>query len=166
MPNANSVTLMGLVVRDPELKHIGANNTPLCEISIAVNRVYKDSDGSKKEKTIFVEVKFWARKAEIAAQYLHKGDPVFVQGRLDMDEWDDKQTGQKRSKLKVVADDLQLLTGKPKSEPVPSAGVVDQRSRQPVATVQKNEFGEPDNIPFRTTIYKDVRINRLNRNVF
>lgn len=146
MPNSNFVILIGTLTREPELKHIGANNTALCEISIAVNRTYKDTDGSKKEKTTFVEVKFWARKAEIAAQYLHKGEPVFIQGRLEMDEWDDKQTGQKRSKLKVVADDLQLLTGKSKSfEPVPSPSLEAQRARQPVA---RPEVDKPDEVPF------------------
>lgn len=166
MPNFNSVQLLGRCTKSPELRHVGANNTPVCNISMAVNNVTKNQDGTKNENTLFVDVTCWSRLAEIASQYIHTGDAFFLQGRLHMDKWEDKNGGGEKSKLKVIAENVQLLTGKPKSEPVPSAGVAAQRARQVAPVIQNNEFGEPDGIPFRTTIYKDVRQKRLNRNIF
>ena len=83
---------------------------------MAINRKYKDDSGQEKQDTAFVDVTVWGRLAEIANEYVHKGDPVFIQGRLKTDMWDDKQTGKQRSKLVVVAENLQLLT-KPQGPP-------------------------------------------------
>jgi single-strand DNA-binding protein len=80
---------------------------------MAVNRVYTAENGEKREETTFVDVTLWGRTAEIAGEYLKKGRPVFIEGRLQLDTWDDKQSGQKRSKLKVVGEGLQLLGGRP-----------------------------------------------------
>jgi single-strand DNA-binding protein len=87
--------------------------TAVAELGIAVNRVYTTEGGEKREETTFVDVTLWGRTAEIAGEYLKKGRPVFIEGRLQLDTWDDKQSGQKRSKLKVVADGMQLIGGRP-----------------------------------------------------
>jgi single-strand DNA-binding protein len=78
-----------------------------------VNRVYTAENGEKREETTFVDVTLWGRTAEIAGEYLKKGRPVFIEGRLQLDTWDDKQSGQKRSKLKVVGEGLQLIGSRP-----------------------------------------------------
>jgi single-strand DNA-binding protein len=142
MPNFCSVTLLGRCTDTPELKHIGSAKTPLCEVSMAINRVTKGSDGSKKEEVTFVSVTCWNRLAEIASQYLHKGDPAFFQGRLQTDSWTD-QNGEKRSKLKVVAEDLQLLTGRPKADAPARQAPLGRPAPQPAATGSLEE-----DIPF------------------
>ncbi len=81
----------------------------MAELGLAINRIYSAENGEKREETTFVDVTLWGRTAEIAGEYLKKGRPVFIEGRLQLDTWDDKQTGQKRSKLKVVGEGIQLL---------------------------------------------------------
>ena len=80
---------------------------------LAINRVWNNDQGQKQEETTFVDVTLWGRQAELAQQYLTKGRPVYIEGRLQMDTWDDKETGKKRSKLKVIGENLQFLSGKP-----------------------------------------------------
>ena len=108
MANLNRVLLIGNLTRDPEVRYT-PKGTAVAEIGLAVNRIYSGEDGEKKEETTFVDVTLWARQAEIAGQYLKKGRPVFIEGRLQLDTWDDKQTGQKRSRLRVVSENIQLL---------------------------------------------------------
>src|SRR5271155_5636101 len=108
MANLNRVLLIGNLTRDPEVRYT-PKGTAVAEIGLAVNRIYSGEDGEKKEETTFVDVTLWARQAEVAGQYLKKGRPVFIEGRLQLDTWDDKQTGQKRSKLKVVGEAMQLM---------------------------------------------------------
>ncbi|HEY2343997.1 MAG TPA: single-stranded DNA-binding protein [Chthoniobacteraceae bacterium] len=108
MPNLNKVMLMGNLTRDPEIKYT-PKGTAVTEFGLAVNRVYTSESGEKKEETTFVDISMWGRQAEIAAEYLKKGRPVYIEGRLKLDSWDDKQTGQKRSKLRVVGETLQFL---------------------------------------------------------
>ena len=115
MANLNRVLLIGNLTRDPEVRYT-PKGTAVTEIGLAVNRVYSGEDGEKKEETTFVDVTLWARQAEIAGQYLKKGRPVFIEGRLQLDTWDDKQTGQKRSRMRVVAENLQLLGSRQESE--------------------------------------------------
>ena len=103
MANLNRVLLIGNLTRDPEVRYT-PKGTAVAEIGLAVNRIYSGEDGEKKEETTFVDVTLWARQAEIAGQYLKKGRPVFIEGRLQLDTWDDKQTGQKRSRLRVVSE--------------------------------------------------------------
>lgn len=111
MPNLNSVQIMGNLTRDPEVKHT-PKGTAVAELGIAINRVWKNDQGEKQEETTFVDVELWGRNAEIAGEYLKKGRPVFIQGRLKLDTWDDKATGQKRSKMRVAGEMMQLLGGK------------------------------------------------------
>ena len=126
MPYLNDLKLMGNVTRDIELLHT-SNGTALCEIGLALTRRFKTDSGEKKEQTTFVDVTLFGRQAEIAAEYVKKGDPLFVQARVELDTWDDKQTGEKRSRLKVVGEGIQLLTkpqkaagGTPAQRPAPS----------------------------------------------
>lgn len=107
MPSFNKVFLMGNLTRDPELRYT-ANNQAVCNIGLAVNRRYTTSDGQQREEVTFVDCEAWARRAEIINQYLSKGKPVFIEGRLKLDTWEDQQ-GQKRSKLCVVIDNFQFI---------------------------------------------------------
>lgn len=99
---------MGNLTRDPEIKYT-PKGTAVADLALAINRVYSTDQGEKREETTFVDVELWGRQAEIAGEYLKKGRPVYIEGRLKLDTWDDKQTGQKRSKMRVVGETLQLL---------------------------------------------------------
>jgi len=108
MANFNKVMLMGNLTRDPEIRYT-PKGTAVAEIGLAINRYFSGESGEKREETTFVDVTLWGRTAEIAGEYLKKGRPVFIEGRLQLDTWEDKQSGQKRSKLRVVAEGMQLL---------------------------------------------------------
>ncbi len=109
MANFNRVILVGNLTRDPELKHISSGN-PVTELSLAVNRTWTDRNTNQRnEETTFVDVTCWGRTAEIACEYLQKGRPVLVEGRLKLDQWNDRETGAKRSKLGVVCENMQML---------------------------------------------------------
>lgn len=112
MASFNKVILLGNLTRDPEVRYT-PKGSAVCDLGIAVNRVYTTEGGERREEVTFVDVVLWARLAEIAGEYLRKGRPVFIEGRLQMDSWDDKQTGQKRTKLRVVGESMQLLGGRP-----------------------------------------------------
>jgi single-strand DNA-binding protein len=100
--------LIGNLTRDPEVRFT-PKGSAVSDLGIAVNRTYVTDSGEKMQETTYVDVVVWSRLAELAGQYLHKGSPVFIEGRLQMDTWEDKATGQKRSKIRVVADNLQFL---------------------------------------------------------
>lgn len=108
MSSYNRVTLVGNLTRQPELRKTKTGSA-VTELGLALNRAWTGENGQRQEETTFVEVTVWGRTAENAAQYLQKGRSVLVEGRLQMETWQDKQTGQERSKLKVVADSLQFL---------------------------------------------------------
>ena len=108
MANVNKVILIGNLTRDPEVRYT-PKGTAVTDIGLAVNRVSSSEGGERREETTFVDVTLWGRTAEIAGEYLNKGRPVYIEGRLQMDSWDDKNTGQKRTKLKVVGESLQIL---------------------------------------------------------
>ena len=112
MASFNKVILLGNLTRDPEVRYT-PKGTAVTEFGMAVNRVYTAENGEKREEATFVDVTLWGRTAEIAGEYLKKGRPVFIEGRLQLDTWDDKQSGQKRSKLKVVGEGLQLIGSRP-----------------------------------------------------
>jgi single-strand DNA-binding protein len=151
MANLNRVLLIGNLTRDPELRYT-PKGTAVTDFGLAVSRIYSGEDGEKKEETTFVDVTLWARQAEIAGQYLKKGRPVFIEGRLQLDTWDDKQTGQKRSRLRVVGENLQLLGSRPEGEASSSA----PPPRRPSAATPPSRPEprdpdldvEPDDIPF------------------
>jgi len=108
MASYNKVMLMGNLTRDPEMRYT-PSGMALARLGLAVNRVFTDKNNQKREEVTFVDIDVWGRQAEIAQQYLSKGRPIFVEGRLKLDQWDDKQTGQKRSKLTVVGERIQFL---------------------------------------------------------
>jgi single-strand DNA-binding protein len=111
MAQLNKVFLMGNLTRDPELRRL-ANGTAVTDLGLALNRTYTGKDGEKREEVVFIDVTVWDRQAETCCQYLKKGRPVHVEGFLKMDTWDDKATGEKRSKVKVQADRVQFLGGR------------------------------------------------------
>jgi single-strand DNA-binding protein len=113
MASFNKVILLGNLTRDPEVRYT-PKGSAVADLGIAVNRQYTLENGEKREEVTFVDVTFWGRTAEVAGEYLKKGRSVFVEGRLQLDTWDDKQSGQKRSKLKVIGETMQML-GSPRS---------------------------------------------------
>ncbi len=111
MPNLNKVFLMGNLTRDPELRYT-PGGMAVTDIGMATNRRVQDkSTGSWREEPTFIDITFWGRQAEVVCQYLSKGNPLFVEGRLQLDQWEDRQSGQKRSKLKVVGERIEFLGG-------------------------------------------------------
>ena len=105
--SVNKVFLMGNLTRDVELKYTPSNQ-PVATFGIAMNRRYKTKDGENREETTFVDCEAWARTAEVMSEYLSKGRPVFIEGRLKLDQWQDKD-GNKRSKLRVVVENFQFV---------------------------------------------------------
>lgn len=108
MASFNKVILVGNLTRDPELRYT-PKGTAIAKIGVAVNRVWTNEAGEKKEEVTFVDVDVFGRTAENVGQYMRKGRPILIEGRLRLDQWDDKQTGQKKSKLGVVAEIVQFL---------------------------------------------------------
>lgn len=109
--NVNIVIIAGNLTRDPQVKFL-ANERAVANFALAVNRRWKDANGTTQEETTFVDVEAWGRTAELVGQYLTKGRSALVEGRLKLDEWDDKASGQKRNRLKVIAESVQFLGGK------------------------------------------------------
>jgi single-strand DNA-binding protein len=151
MANLNRVLLIGNLTRDPEVRYT-PKGTAVADIGIAVNRVYSGEDGEKKEEVTFVDVTLWGRQAEVAQEYLKKGRPVFIEGRLQLDTWDDKQSGQKRSRLRVVAENMQMLGSRGDSEAGSTAPGTQRRTTPPPPqrpTPKDPDLdAEPDDIPF------------------
>jgi single-strand DNA-binding protein len=162
MANLNKVMLIGNLTRDPELRYTPSGKA-VADISLAINRVWNNDAGQKQEETIFVDVTLWGRQAELAQQYLGKGRGVYIEGRLQMDTWDDKETGKKRSRLKVVGDNLQFLPdgrggapsggnggGNSQERPPQTSRPPQQRSGPPqgASAAPPDEFQEEDDIPF------------------
>jgi single-strand DNA-binding protein len=112
MPNYNKVILMGNLTRDPELRY-AAKGTAIARLGLAINRTWTSETGEKKEEVTFVDVDAFGRQAEVVSQYLKKGRPVLIEGRLRLDQWEDKTTHQKQSKLKVVLESFVFVGTKP-----------------------------------------------------
>src|ERR1044072_9405587 len=108
MASFNKVILVGNLTRDPELRYT-PKGTAIAKIGLAVNRVWTNEAGEKKEEVTFVDVDVFGRTVENVGQYMRKGRPILIEGRLRLDQWDDKQTGQKRQKLGVVGEGVQFL---------------------------------------------------------
>jgi len=108
MASFNKVMLMGNLTRDIEIKHT-PSNTAVGNFGLAVNRKYKTQSGEQREEVAFIDCEAWGRTAEVMAQYLSKGRPVFIEGRLKFDQWEDRNGGGKRSKLSVVVDNFQFI---------------------------------------------------------
>ena len=109
MASFNKVILIGNLTRDPQVRYT-PGGMAVSDIGLAVNRTWFDKQtNSKKEDVTFVDVTLWGRTAEIAGEYLSKGKQVLIEGRLQLDSWDDKETGQKRNKLKVIGENMTML---------------------------------------------------------
>lgn len=121
MLELNKVFLTGNLTRDPEMKYM-SSGTALADLSLAVNRRWFDRNaGEKKEETLFIDVTAWDKTAEFCKNYLHKGSGIFVEGRLKQDKWEDKQSGQARSKITVVAERIQFADSKGQGGDAPAA---------------------------------------------
>ena len=110
MANLNKVMLIGNLTRDPELR-VTPKGTAICTFSLAVNRKFKDDSGGEREEVTFVDIEAWGRQGETISKYCTKGRPLFVEGRLRLDQWEDKNTKEKRSRMKVVLENFQFLGG-------------------------------------------------------
>ncbi len=107
----NKVMLIGNLTREPEIRYT-PKGSAVCDLGLAVNRRYTTESGERQEEVTFLDVVLWSKQAELAGQYLHKGSPVFIEGRLQMDTWEDKASGQKRSKIKIVCENMQFIDSK------------------------------------------------------
>ena len=146
MASFNKVILMGNLTRDPELRYT-PKGTAVARITLAVNRTYTAGEGGeKKEEVSFVDVDVWGRQAEVISQYMKKGRPLLVEGRLKQDTWEDKNTKQKQSKLKVVLESFSFLdSGNRGGEGAPA------RPAAPAAAAPEAPDAEPpqdDDVPF------------------
>ncbi len=137
MAGYNKVILMGNLTRDPELRYT-ANGQAVASVGLAVNRKFKTRDGEQREETTFVDCTAWARSAEIICEYIKKGDPILIEGRLHFSTWEDKETGAKRSKLDVTIERFQFL---PRSQgrPGPTESAASGDEMEPLSD---------DDIPF------------------
>ena len=144
MATLNKVLLIGNLTRDPELRYI-QSGTAVLDLGLAVNRRVKGADGTWGDEAAFIDVTVWGKQAENCAEYLSKGRSVFVEGYLKLDQWEDKKTGDKRSKLKVTADNIQFLGGKPSAGG--GGGDRPDRSEKPEAPAEDTELSD-DDIPF------------------
>ena len=153
MASFNKVILLGNLTRDPEVRYT-PKGSAVCDLGIAINRQYTLDSGEKREEVTFVDVVLWSRLAEIAGEYLKKGRPIFIEGRLQLDTWDDKQSGQKRSKLRVIGETMQLLGGRPPGAAgaggAGEGGEEGKASRPKTVPPPKPPAGAPDDdeIPF------------------
>jgi len=138
MPDLNSISIIGRLTRDPELRYI-QSGAAICKLSLAVSRKYKTKSGEQKEDTFFVNVEVWNKAGEWIGANATKGRPVMVEGALKGNEWDDKATGQKRSSLEIRAHRVQILDWDDR------AGSQKRETQRP-ATAQ--EPTPDDNIPF------------------
>jgi len=150
MAGFNQVILIGNLTRDPELRYT-PKGMAIAKFGLAVSRNWKSETGEAREEVTFVDIDAFGRQAETIGQYLKKGRPVFIQGRLRLDQWDDKQTGQKRSKLGVVLESFQFLGGpRPEGEgdtarsPRPAASAGAAAPAAPTPTADHNVPAEAD----------------------
>jgi single-strand DNA-binding protein len=139
MASFNKVILVGNLTRDPQVRYT-TGGTAVAEIGLAVSRQWFDKQSNqKREETTFVDITLWGRQAEVAGEYLAKGRPVLIEGRLQLDTWDDKDTGQKRSKLRVVAENMTMLGSRS------DGGGGDRNNRRPKPeTINPNKITTPD----------------------
>src|SRR5438552_12984305 len=116
MANFNKVILAGNLTRDPELRYT-PKGVAIAKLGLAINRTWKSESGETKEEVTFVDIDAFNRQAEVIGQYFKKGRPILIEGRLKLDQWDDKQTNQKRSRLGVVLESFSFIDSKATGEP-------------------------------------------------
>jgi len=149
MANFNKVILAGNLTRDPELRYT-PKGIAIAKFGLAVNRVWKTETGETKEEVTFVDIDAFGKQAETIGQYLKKGRPVLVEGRLRLDQWDDKQTGQKRSRLGVVLESFQFLDSGSRAEAGAArpAAAPAAAAEAPPPTGTEAPEPEQDDVPF------------------
>lgn len=152
MPSVNKVILIGNLGRDPELR-VTPKGTQIATFSIAVNREWKNDSGEKQEEVTWVDIEAWGKQADTIAKYMHKGRSIYLEGRLRLDQWEDKNTKEKRSRMKVVLENFQFL-GEAKQDAAPPPTQAQPPQNQSAAAPKKEEAfalktpeDEPD-IPF------------------
>ncbi|HZP61545.1 MAG TPA: single-stranded DNA-binding protein [Opitutaceae bacterium] len=136
MAYLNKVFLIGNLTRDPELR-VTPKGTAICQFGLAVNRQFKDESGQTRDETTFVDIEAWGKQGELVSKYLTKGSPAMVEGRLKLDQWEDKQSGQKRSKLKIVLDNVQFL-GRPGGAAAAAGGAAAPEEGSEPASPERN----------------------------
>jgi single-strand DNA-binding protein len=141
MASLNKVFLIGNLTRDPELRYT-PQGTAVASFGLASNRRWKSSDGQDKEETLFVDITAFGRQAEIVSEYMSKGRPIFVEGRLKLDQWQDKESGAKRSKLTVIVESFQFLGGGPGASG--ASGESGEGRRQPRAKPEARQESQED----------------------
>ena len=150
MANFNKVILAGNLTRDPELRYT-PKGTAVAQIGMAINRTWKTETGESKEEVTFVDIDAFGRQAEVIAQYMKKGRPFLVEGRLKLDQWEDKNTHQKQSKLKVVLESFSFIdSGRPTETGAPTAPRSKPAAAAPAATTAEpaEEAPPEDDVPF------------------
>ncbi len=133
MPSLNKVMLMGNLTRDPQLKYL-PSNTAVVDIGLAVNRRWRSQEGEQRDETTFVDCSAFGRTAEVINQYLKKGRPIFIEGRLRLEQWQDKQSGQNRSKLTVIIENFQFIDSRGGGEGGDAGGPPPSQSSAPQST--------------------------------
>lgn len=152
MASLNKVFLIGNLTRDPDVRYT-PKGTAVCDLSMAINMTYRAQDGTDREEVVYVDVVTWGRQAETCGQYLSKGSPVFVEGRLQLDQWEDKD-GQKRSRLRVRAERVQFLgrgrasEGRPPQGEAAAQGEPAPPKAAPAPAAAEEHHAEEDDIPF------------------
>lgn len=151
MANLNKVMLIGNLTRDPELRQT-PKGTAVAQFGLAVNRSFRGEDGQSREETTFVDLEAWGKQAEVISKYLSKGRPVFIEGRLKLDQWEDKNGGGKRSKMRVVVENFQFLGSKQDGEGGGGGGS-SGAEREPVGPPRRAEqptadAGIDEDVPF------------------
>lgn len=122
MPSLNKVFLMGNLTRDPELRYIPGSNSAVCEFGIAINRRFIQAGGQEKDETCFLEIVVWGKQAETSARFLQKGASVFIEGRLVYEQWTERDSQKKRSRIRVNADRIQFLNARRDDAGMPPDG--------------------------------------------
>lgn len=153
MASYNKVLLMGNLTRDVEMKQIGSGQS-VANIGLAVSRKFKTQSGEDREETTFVDCEAWGKTAEVMAKYLSKGRPVFIEGRLKLDTWQDKNDGSNRSKMRVVVEGFQFInSGQGQGGGGGEGG--GRGASQPKRPAQESSYDDyaesqvsPDDIPF------------------
>ena len=146
MASFNKVILIGNLTRDVELKYL-PKGTPVCNLSMAVNRRWKTEAGEEKEDVYFAECKAFGKQAETLAQYVRKGHPLLVEGRLTREEWDDKKTGDKRSTTRIMIETFQFLKGRDEGDAPAPRRETASAPAAPAPAAPKPDLDE-DDVPF------------------
>jgi single-strand DNA-binding protein len=134
MANLNKVLLMGNLTRDPALRYL-PSQTAVCDFGLAVNRTWTGQDGVKKEEVTFIDLEAFGKTAELLAKYKKKGDPLFIEGRLKLDQWE--KDGIKHSRMKVIIENFQFLNrGQPGGYGAPAAAEPGEYTGEPAAAPQ------------------------------